>query len=900
MINNKKVIGVCVTKINDNTRCEYLNRLHHSACKSGYKLIVFNSFEDFYNNDRFDTGAGSVYDLVDYNIIDVLVVVYDTFLNKTVPENIISSAKKNSVPVIVVNGRSDDCISIEADYRLSFKSIMNHVIRDHGVTDTFFIAGRREADEGSVIRISCYKEALEENGLAFDESRVAYGEYWNDPTERIVRKLLDNGKKPPRAIFCANDYMAFAVCNKLCNEGYRVPEDVIVTGFDGIPEAEYFRPRLTTCHENIEEIAELTVKAADTALSGNTTAEFTYNYTPDISESCGCKSLESSDFRNAAAELYRHIHDSEIHEEFEYGWIDKMLDIQDMNSLYATISGCILERSYACLNSDFAAAIMDPTHKKSESLFSDKLIVIGSGYSDDEAEKNGTLALSELIPNAESWAESNEACILSSIYIGDLVVGYYVVKTDNMQYSKRKIRRVLKTINISFNIAMNYFRQKTLSQKAERFALINPITNLPNLKGAVKWFEEFSSSEENRNTTISVSVYGIPKYSYIIENYGNKDIEEALRFVSEALKIANPVDCYIAHIADDEFVVVNYYKDPDSINDVINKSTSVFFESINGYNASSNREYFVEVNCGCTVGSGGWTNSLESFIKFANSEMYINRLKYGIGAFRKEELSTKDYYNAFIRLIDKNLFSYHFQPIVSARTGDIIAYEALMRTDSSIGMNPLQVLDTAREYGKLYEVEKATMFNVMERYSTEEESFNGRIVFINTIPGFFLNDYDRSVLCKKYGNIMDKFVFELTEQDTVSDDELDIIRSMSGQEDVNQIAVDDYGTGHSNIVNLMRYAPQIIKIDRFLITDIHKDRNKQMFVKSTIDFARLNGIKVLAEGVETSNELRTVIDLGVDLIQGYYTARPVPQPIAEIPDDIRQEIIEANPLLMQD
>ena len=62
----------------------------------------------------------------------------------------------------------------------------------------------------------------------------------------------------------------------------------------------------------------------------------------------------------------------------------------------------------------------------------------------------------------------------------------------------------------------------------------------------------------------------------------------------------------------------------------------------------------------------------------------------------------------------------------------------------------------------------------------------------------------------------------------------------------------------------------------------------------------MNGIKVLAEGVETSDELRTVIGFGVDLIQGYYTARPAPEPIAEISEDVRNEILRANPLFDTD
>ena len=97
-------------------------------------------------------------------------------------------------------------------------------------------------------------------------------------------------------------------------------------------------------------------------------------------------------------------------------------------------------------------------------------------------------------------------------------------------------------------------------------------------------------------------------------------------------------------------------------------------------------------------------------------------------------------------------------------------------------------------------------------------------------------------------------------------------------------------------MNLLRYSPQVIKIDHFLISDIYKNQNKQHFVRSIIEFARLNDIHVLAEGVETSNELHTLIDLGVDFIQGFYTGRPAPVPASYIDEEIRREIIDANPL----
>lgn len=254
----------------------------------------------------------------------------------------------------------------------------------------------------------------------------------------------------------------------------------------------------------------------------------------------------------------------------------------------------------------------------------------------------------------------------------------------------------------------------------------------------------------------------------------------------------------------------------------------------------------------------------------------------------------EEYLNTFELLVDRNLFRYHFQPIVDAHTGDIIGYEALMRTGGGISMNPLEILEIARKTKRLYDIEKATMFNVMGEYVENADTFKGRFVFINTIPGYFLEDEDLAVLRTLYDEWLDRFVYEVTEQNTITNDELAKIRALCHSEKQARIAIDDYGTGHSNIVNLLRYEPSIIKIDRFLISDIQNDSNKQMFVKNTIEFATRNHIKVLAEGVETSEELKKVIEYGVDYIQGYYTARPAADPLQTLPEDIRNEIIEEN------
>ena len=88
-----------------------------------------------------------------------------------------------------------------------------------------------------------------------------------------------------------------------------------------------------------------------------------------------------------------------------------------------------------------------------------------------------------------------------------------------------------------------------------------------------------------------------------------------------------------------------------------------------------------------------------------------------------------------------------------------------MRTDPRIGMSPPQVLEAARQYNRLYDVEKYTLFNILERFATEQDRFGDRGLFINTIPGHFLRQEDADKLFALYGDYLSRVVFELTERE---------------------------------------------------------------------------------------------------------------------------------------
>lgn len=242
-----------------------------------------------------------------------------------------------------------------------------------------------------------------------------------------------------------------------------------------------------------------------------------------------------------------------------------------------------------------------------------------------------------------------------------------------------------------------------------------------------------------------------------------------------------------------------------------------------------------------------------------------------------------------MKVIDENLFDYHFQPIVSITDGEIYSYEALMRPRSKICPSPYHVIKYAEITDRLNDIERSTFLNVLGMIGSESEMFYGRPVFINSIPSARLEKSDAERVRSMMEKYSDRIVVEMTEQSEMGDSEYGTIKEMYNSMNI-RTAIDDYGTGYSNVQNLLRYMPDYVKIDRSLISDILDNRKKRYFVREIIDFCHDNGILALAEGVETSEELQTVIHLGADLVQGYYTSRPSAVVTEKIPYEIRQEI----------
>ncbi len=233
-------------------------------------------------------------------------------------------------------------------------------------------------------------------------------------------------------------------------------------------------------------------------------------------------------------------------------------------------------------------------------------------------------------------------------------------------------------------------------------------------------------------------------------------------------------------------------------------------------------------------------------------------------------------------IIKNKAFTSYFQPIIEVDTGEIYGYEALLRgvrDDGSI-LPPSQILDTARRGDMLFYLDRAARETALKTAAVKRIE---KKVFINFLPTAIYNPENCLLDTVRWAMQLEfdpkNIVFEVVETEKMIDTEhlkkiLDFYKNHGFM-----VALDDVGSGYSSLSMLSQIRPDIIKIDREIISGIDSNSFKQSIFNALMKVATDHGITVLAEGVETLPEAEWVAESGAHLAQGYFWGKPSAEPI---------------------
>jgi EAL domain-containing protein (putative c-di-GMP-specific phosphodiesterase class I) len=224
----------------------------------------------------------------------------------------------------------------------------------------------------------------------------------------------------------------------------------------------------------------------------------------------------------------------------------------------------------------------------------------------------------------------------------------------------------------------------------------------------------------------------------------------------------------------------------------------------------------------------------------------------------------------------------HLQPIVSLTDGRTYGYESLLRGRvGSRELNGGEIVAAAQAHGAIFTLDLVGRTVALEQGMPH--LLDDEILFVNFTPTAI---YDPEVclrttwaIARRHGLSMDRICFEVVETEQYPDVEflrriLDEYRAHGAM-----VALDDLGAGHSSLTYLDALRPDVVKLDRELISGIDGDPPRQRLMGALIDYSHELGIRVVAEGIETEPELGVIAELGADLGQGWYLGRPAAEPV---------------------
>jgi len=241
-------------------------------------------------------------------------------------------------------------------------------------------------------------------------------------------------------------------------------------------------------------------------------------------------------------------------------------------------------------------------------------------------------------------------------------------------------------------------------------------------------------------------------------------------------------------------------------------------------------------------------------------------LEFGSGKFRVGDLAGVD------AMLDRALASLWmaYQPIVRASDSCVMAYEALMRANEPSLPHPGAMLDAAERSGRIHDLGRAVRDNVVMGAGAAEAEW---LFFVNLHPEDLL---DETLYLPRgpFSMLARRVVLEITERASLDhvprlQEKIAQLRALGFQ-----IALDDLGAGYAGLTSFTQLEPEFVKLDMSLVRDIHVNPIKRKIVRSMVQLCRDMGKQIIAEGIETAEERDVVAELGCDLLQGYFFARP--------------------------
>jgi diguanylate cyclase (GGDEF)-like protein len=460
---------------------------------------------------------------------------------------------------------------------------------------------------------------------------------------------------------------------------------------------------------------------------------------------------------------------------------------------------------------------------------------------------------------------------------------------DRMQPSSSPHGRLM--VN---GVVTDITERKLVAEQLAYNALHDQLTGLPNRAASQANLVEALDRAEREQQGVAVIFVDLDDFKLVNDSFGHAAGDELLRAVAARLRSTTPAADMVARHSGDEFLLVLADLHPGNdggltARDVCGPAERVartVRRVLEKPFLVSGIEIYISASVGISVYPGDAVDA-DALLKHADIAMYHAKAS-GRNAHRfyspgrddaLERLSTANRLRKTLQ--DGVGFVLHYQPIVALDSGVMVGVEALIRwEDAERGLvSPDEFIPLAERTGLIGAISDWVIADACRQASTWERGGHDLYVSINMPPSFCDHAGTRRLIgaVDAVGIRPDRLMIEITESALLLGESRSVERGLGQLRAYGlQLAIDDFGTGHSSLRRLSQSWVSVLKIDRSFIHDLPASRPARLLVTSMLQLAHTLGLQAVAEGIETDDQLRFLVDSGCRFGQGYLYSKPVP------------------------
>ncbi len=551
-------------------------------------------------SNPFNYGEYAIFDYPTLEEYDGAIMIASTINEDSVRERLAERIRQAGIPAVVMDGKIDGFSTIYIDQEEYIRELVCHLHDVHQITKIAYIGGPASNVE-SKYRYQGFLRGMKESGLSVDEELVFTKSFcFNDGCD-VAEALLSDGKELPEGIVCANDDMAVGVCETLLEAGISIGKDCLVTGFDQYFIGENYAPTLTTIRRPRASIA---YHACQMLSESWGSAEYQEHANIIYGQTCGCakgKCQNDVAFRRTVFHTYN-----------------------DRN----VISDMLTHMEEGMIVGDSLEVMLESIKKVLQHLGKGRCCIVLQ----PEVETNPHLSYHSYrscskeylmwdAVDGEVMSREGHAYVYAPIHFMDHLYGYCVFRDISQFINNRELYNFTKSLGFSLENMVQKKRYTIINDKLQGLYETDYLTGVFNRHGFAKYAEEMLEESRKNRRFLQVIFADIDGLKKINDQYGHEAGDVAIRIVGHSATMAADENTKVFRYGGDEFLILrNGDEDFEPYQERVK-------EQIRERQETMLLSYKVSASIGCVKVSYDEKDSLETYIKQADDQMYILKQK---------------------------------------------------------------------------------------------------------------------------------------------------------------------------------------------------------------------------------------------------------------------------------